>query len=101
MRRAFLTRGPSLAYRRVIGDTPKSPLTKFGNVKTVVGNSIKRLEDPRLLTGGGRYVDDVVRPHVAHAGIVRSAHPHARLERLDLGRALSHPRVLGGVTRAD
>jgi len=37
-------------------------VTKSGNVKTVVGNSIKRLEDPRLLSGGGRYVDDIVRP---------------------------------------
>src|SRR5436189_6170705 len=37
---------------------------------------------------------------MAHAVIVRSAHAHARLERVDLGRALSHPGVLGGVTGA-
>src|SRR6195256_7074069 len=78
----------------------KEPARRARNVKTVVGNSIKRLEDPRLLRGGGRYVDDVVREDMAHAVIVRSAHAHARLERVDLGRALSHPGVLGGVTGA-
>jgi carbon-monoxide dehydrogenase large subunit len=67
----------------------------------LIGASIKRLEDPRLLTGGGRYVDDLVRPGMAHAVIVRSAHAHARLRRVDLGRALAHPGVLGGVTGAD
>ena len=70
-------------------------------MKTVVGNSIKRLEDPRLLTGGGRYVDDVVRPDMAHAAIVRSAHAHARLERVDLTRALACPGVVGGVSGAE
>ena len=66
-----------------------------------VGVSIKRLEDPRLLRGAGRYVDDVVRPGMAHAVIVRSAHAHARLRHVDLRRALAHPAVLGGVTGAD
>ena len=70
-------------------------------MRAIIGTSIKRLEDPRLLTGGGRYVDDLVRPGMAHAVIVRSAHAHARLRRVDLGRALAHPGVLGGVTGAD
>ena len=67
----------------------------------LIGASIKRLEDPRLLRGGGRYVDDLVRPGMAHAVIVRSAHAHARVRRVDLRRALAHPGVLGGVTGAD
>jgi CO/xanthine dehydrogenase Mo-binding subunit len=66
-----------------------------------IGTSIKRVEDPRLLTGGGRYVDDIVRPGMAHAVIVRSAHAHAHLRRVDLRRALAHPGVLGGVTGED
>jgi CO/xanthine dehydrogenase Mo-binding subunit len=70
-------------------------------VKTVVGNSIRRLEDPRLLVGRGNYVDDVVRPEMVNAVIVRSTHAHARLGRVDLTRALSCPGVLGGVTGAD
>ena len=73
----------------------------IGNVRTLIGTSIKRLEDPRLLRGGGRYVDDLARPDMIHAVIVRSAHAHARVLRVDLGRALAHPGVLGGVTGAD
>ena len=38
---------------------------------------------------------------MAHAVIVRSAHAHARLARVDLGPALAHPGVLGGVTGVD
>jgi carbon-monoxide dehydrogenase large subunit len=37
-----------------------------------VGQSIKRKEDPRLLTGQGRYVDDVQLPNMAHVAFVRS-----------------------------
>ena len=66
-----------------------------------VGTSIKRVEDPRLLTGGGRYVDDVVRSGMAHAVIVRSAHAHAHLRRVDPRRALARPGVLDCVTGAD
>src|SRR5262245_7777988 len=69
-------------------------------MKTIVGASIRRLEDPRLLTGGGRYVDDIVRPGMAHAVIVRSSRAHARLRRVDLASAPAHPGVLGGVTGA-
>jgi len=67
----------------------------------VIGAPIKRLEDPRLLVGGGRYVDDLVRPDMAHAVIVRSTHAHARLGRVDVRRALAHPGVLACVTAAD
>jgi len=67
----------------------------------IIGTSIKRLEDPRLLTGRAQYVDDVVRPDMAHALIVRSAHAHARLRGVDLARALAHPGVLGAATAAD
>ena len=66
-----------------------------------VGTSIKRVEDPRLLTGRGRYVDDIQQSGMAHAVIVRSAHAHARLRGIDLRRALAHPGVLDGVTGAD
>src|SRR5262245_50543442 len=59
-----------------------------------VGVPIKRLEDPRLLVGGGRFVDDVVRPHMVHAVLVRSPHAHARVRRVDVRRALALPGVL-------
>ncbi|HEV8436550.1 MAG TPA: molybdopterin cofactor-binding domain-containing protein, partial [Methylomirabilota bacterium] len=66
-----------------------------------VGASIKRLEDPRLLVGGGRYVDDLSRPGMAHAVIVRSPHAHARVLRVDGRRALAQPGVLACLTGAD
>ena len=40
------------------------------------GTSVKRSEDPRILTGGGRYVDDVKLPGMLHAAFVRSPLPH-------------------------
>jgi len=66
-----------------------------------IGVPIKRLEDPRLLVGGGRYVDDLVRPGMAHAVVVRSPHAHARVQRIDARRALARPGVLACVTAAD
>jgi CO/xanthine dehydrogenase Mo-binding subunit len=66
-----------------------------------IGVPIKRLEDPRLLVGGGRYVDDLVRPGMAHAVVVRSPHAHARIRRIDARRALAHPGVLAVLTAAD
>ena len=66
-----------------------------------IGVPIKRLEDPRLLVGGGRYVDDLVRPGMAHATLVRSPHAHARVRRIDARPALARPGVLACVTAAD
>src|SRR5262249_14119892 len=66
-----------------------------------VGAPIKRIEDPRLLVGGGRYVDDLTRPGMLHAVIVRSPHAHAALRRVDTRRALGQPGVLACVTGAD
>jgi CO/xanthine dehydrogenase Mo-binding subunit len=73
----------------------------MGAMTDIIGTSIKRLEDPRLLTGRGRYVDDVVRPDMLHAVIVRSTHAHARLRGIDLARALAHPGVVGAALAAD
>jgi carbon-monoxide dehydrogenase large subunit len=58
-----------------------------------VGQRIPRLEDPRLLRGRGRYVDDVVLPGTLHAAFVRSPHAHARVVSVDATAA----RALDGV----
>ena len=43
-----------------------------------VGQSIERVEDAALLTGRGRYIDDLpVSPGTLHAAVLRSPHPHA------------------------
>src|SRR5881296_2725514 len=63
-----------------------------------VGSSARRGDDPRLLTGRGRYVDDVTLPRMVHAAFVRSVHAHARLLRLDVDRARRAPGVAGVLT---
>jgi len=57
------------------------------------GARVKRLEDPALLAGRGRFVDDVKLPGVLHACFVRSPHAHARLHGIDSKPALAMPGV--------
>ena len=46
-----------------------------------IGQNLKRVEDPRLLTGQGGYIDDIVLPNMAHAAVLRSDRAHARIKR--------------------
>ena len=65
------------------------------------GAAVPRREDPRLLRGEGRFVDDVVLPGLVHAAFVRSPHAHARIVRIDGEAARALPGVLGVFTFAD
>src|SRR5579884_605804 len=60
-----------------------------------IGQPIRRKEDVRLLTGGGRFSDDFALPGQAFAAIVRSPHPHARILGVDAAAARAMPGVLG------
>jgi len=67
-----------------------------------IGKSVKRVEDARLLTGRGTYIDD--HPPVAnacHAAIVRSPLPHAVIRGYDLSAALALDGVVGAITGED
>jgi 2-furoyl-CoA dehydrogenase large subunit len=67
-----------------------------------IGKSVARVEDGRLLTGRGTFIDD--HPPVAnacHAAIVRSPHAHARIRGWDVTAALAMEGVIGVVTGAD
>lgn len=66
-----------------------------------VGQSVRRLEDPRLLQGLGRYSDDVSLARQAYAVVVRSPHAHARLRAVDGSAALKAPGVLAVLTGAE
>src|SRR5262245_52307245 len=66
-----------------------------------VGAMIRRREDPRLLAGRGRYVDDLRPAGCLHAAVLRSPHAHARIARLCLDRARAHPGVIGVYVFAD
>jgi carbon-monoxide dehydrogenase large subunit len=69
---------------------------KFG-----LGQPIRRLEDHRLLTGRGRFTDDIDFPDQAYAAVVRSPHAHARITGLDTRAALACPGVLAVFTGED
>ena len=66
-----------------------------------VGARLKRPDDPRLLTGRGRYVDDLVLARMVHVAFVRSPHAHAILRSLDVERARRVAGVAGLLTGAD
>ncbi|WP_428484881.1 xanthine dehydrogenase family protein molybdopterin-binding subunit [Rhodopila sp.] len=70
--------------------------TKFG-----VAQPIRRVEDPRLLKGAGRYTDDIVLPNMLFGVVLRSPHAAARITRLDTAAAASLPGVRGIFAAAD
>ncbi len=65
------------------------------------GASIRRSEDPRILTGAGRYVDDIKLPGMLHAAFVRSPLAHARVLSVDVSAARALPGVVAVLTGAD
>ena len=54
-----------------------------------VGQSVPREEDPYLLRGAGRYVDDVAQIGLLRGYVLRSPHAHARIRSIDVAAALS------------
>ena len=66
-----------------------------------IGAPVKRKEDLRLLRGIGKYVGDIHRPGMVHAAILRSAHAHARIVKIDTAAALKLPGVVGVLTAVD
>ena len=66
-----------------------------------IGKPLLRKEDLRLLTGRGRYSDDVNLPGQAYAAFVRSPHAHARIKAIDISAAVKMPGVLAVLTGAD
>jgi len=70
-------------------------------VNAGIGTPVLRKEDARLLTGNGRFSDDLELPGRAYAVMVRSPHAHARIAGIDPARALAAPGVLAVLTGAD
>src|SRR5271163_23710 len=67
-----------------------------------VGTPVLRKEDPALLSGRGRYADDLPIPvGTLHAHVVRSPHAHAGIGRIDTAQALAHPGVWAVITGED
>ena len=60
---------------------------------SILGNAVRRLEDPTLLTGEGKYVDDLVETNTLHVAFVRSPMAHATIESIDTSEASAMPGV--------
>src|SRR5690349_23635745 len=81
------------------------PAQRRGTVQDIgaraIGARVLRTEDPRILTGRGRYIDDIVLPGMLHAAFKRSTVPHGRLVSVDVTEARSLPGVVAVYTGAD
>jgi len=69
-----------------------------GQGSTLIGAAVKRKEDPRLITGAGKYTDDVQLRGMTYMAVLRSPHAHARIRRIDAARARQQPGVLAVLT---
>ena len=66
-----------------------------------IGQGVPRFEDPRLVQGRGRYIDDVVYPGMAFGVVLRSPHGHAKILSINTDAAKAAPGVLTVITAAD
>ncbi len=71
-------------------------MSKFG-----LSQPVRRVEDPRLLKGNGRYTDDITPPGTLHAIVLRSPHAAARITGIDIAAAKAVPGVAAIYTAAD
>ncbi|MBM4258458.1 MAG: xanthine dehydrogenase family protein [Deltaproteobacteria bacterium] len=75
-----------------------TPLVGIGKM---VGAEVRRVEDPRVLLGKTRYVDDIQLPNTVAMAFARSPYAHANITRIDVSAAKEHPGVLAVLTGAD
>ncbi len=66
-----------------------------------LGQSVPRSEDPRLLKGGGSFVDDQALHGMVHGIVLRSTHAHAKLRHVDVSEAAKAPGILAVLTGND
>ncbi|MDR3574922.1 MAG: xanthine dehydrogenase family protein molybdopterin-binding subunit [Anaerolineaceae bacterium] len=66
-----------------------------------ISESIKRIEDPELITGRVQFLDDIELPDMLHAAFKRSDYAHARIKSIDVSEARNLPGVIGVWTAAD
>jgi carbon-monoxide dehydrogenase large subunit len=70
-------------------------------LSSYVGATVRRKEDPRLITGSSTYVDDIHLPNTLHVAFVRSPYAHAKINGIDASAALALPGVRTVVTADD
>src|SRR5258705_922323 len=67
----------------------------------VLGSPVKRTEDPRFITGKGRYLDDIKLQGMVHMAILRSPYAHAKITSIDTSAAKARPGVIAVIVGAD
>ena len=75
--------------------------TTITRPEKLVGQRIRRREDPRMITGTATYVDDIKMPNMLYAAIVRSPHAAANIRSIDTSKATAHPGVIAVYTGPD
>ncbi len=70
-------------------------------VGALIGQPVDRAEDPRFLTGRGQFVDDLKRPGMLHAVVLRSSVAHGRIRSIDAAAARARPGVRAVITAAE
>ena len=68
---------------------------------SLIGESVKRVEDPRLITGAAKNLEDLSLPGMTHAAVLRSPFAHARIRSIDVEKARTAPGVVGVFTGKD
>ncbi len=72
------------------------------STRPFVGRPMQRLEDPAILTGRGRYGDDIaIKTGTLHAAVLRSPYAHAEIRSIDVSAALAHKGIRAVLTRDD
>ena len=89
--------------RNPVSLLPEAPAGLAGDATAArwVGERIPRVEDQRMITGHGRYVDDLAKPGMVHAAFVRSTVARGRITGLDVSAARRAPGVLAVLTAAE
>jgi carbon-monoxide dehydrogenase large subunit len=67
----------------------------------LIGARMKRVEDPGMITGTAKYIDDLKLPGMAHVAILRSPYAHARIKSIDAAKAEAQPGVVAVYTGKD
>jgi len=68
---------------------------------SLIGKSVKRVEDKRFITGKGKYTDDIKLVGMTHAHLVRSPYAHAKVTSIDTAAAKAHPGVVAVFVGSD
>ena len=74
---------------------------KMGGITKHIGVPRKRSEDPQILMGKAKYVDDIIIPDMAEVAFVRSSHGHALIKGIGLDQAKAHPDCIKIITAED